>query len=526
MHEFLKVLFLHLRGVWRFRWIALATTWALAIGGWAAVAFMPNTFRSEARFYVDSETVLKPLLAGLAVGTDISSQVSSMARVILSTPNLQRVAQETELSLRSKTPEGETAMVESLKRRIRLEAGAGNLYTISFDDRDRRMSQKVVQSVLNAFVEGTLGIKREDTNQAQAFLSVQLKEYEQRLREAEDRLADFKRHNIGKMPGDAGDYYGKLQAAQNKAEETRAQLRIAESKKAELLRQLEGEEPTFGLGPDATGQSGAAATSTDSQISLYKSKLDALLVQYTEKHPEVLALRETIARLEQQRAAEAAKRHASGQPASSAGATVLNINPVYQAMRVSLSQTELQLVEARNQLATDDGEVASLRSMVNTVPQVEAELVRLNRDYEVNKAQYQALLQRLDSARLSEQADASKESGRFRIVEPPVAADQPIAPNRPLLNTVILLFAIGAGLGLAVVLHQINPVFSTRKQLAAETDLPVLMSISSVPVIGAITPNDRKALLVGLSGALVALYIAVLALSQSLSAVAVRGLMH
>src|SRR5258705_8360280 len=114
------------------------------------------------------------------------------------------------------------------------------------------------------------------------------------------------------MPGDAGGYYAKLQAAQNKAEETRAQLRIAESKRAELLRQLEGEEPTFGLGPDSAGQSGAAATSTDAQISLYKSKLDALLVQYTDKHPEVVALRETIARLEQQRAADIAKRHATG----------------------------------------------------------------------------------------------------------------------------------------------------------------------------------------------------------------------
>jgi polysaccharide chain length determinant protein (PEP-CTERM system associated) len=526
MNEFLKVILLHLRGLWRFRWIALATTWVLAIGGWIGVAFMPNTYRSEARFYVDSETVLKPLLAGLAVGTDIQSQVSSMARVILSTPNMQRVAQDTELSLRASTPEGDSNIVEGLKRRIKLEASAGNLYTISFDDQDRNMSQRVVQSVLNAFVEGTLGIKRADTSQAQEFLQAQLKDYELRLREAEDRLADFKRRNIGQMPGDAGGYYAKLQAAQTKAEETRAMLRIAESKRAELLRQLEGEEPTFGLGPDATGQGGGAATSTDAQISLFKSKLDALLVQYTDKHPEVVALRETIQRLEQQKVAEAAKRHASGQPASSAGATVLNINPVYQSMRVSLSQTELQLVEVRNQLAVDDGEVSHLRGMVNTVPQVEAELVRLNRDYEVNKAQYQALLQRLESARLSEDADASKESGRFRIVEPPVAADHPIAPNRPLLNTVILLFAIGTGLGLALVLHQINPVFSTRKQLAAETDLPVLMSISSVPVIGAITHNDRRALLVVMSGALVALYIAVIALSQNLSALLTRGLIH
>jgi len=526
MNEFLKVMLLRLRGIWRYRWTAIATTWAVALAGWAAVAFIPNTYRSEARVYVDSETVLKPLLAGLAVGTDITTQVSSMARVILSTPNLQKVAQDTDLYRRASTEEGGRNVVESLKQRIHIDAAAGNLYSISFEDTDRDMARRVVQSVLNAFVTGSLGNKRDDTNQAQDFLQAQLKEYETRLREAEDKLADFKRHNIGSMPGETGDYYAKLQAAETKLEDSRTAYRVADSKRQELLRQLEGEEPTFGLGPDASGQSGVNATSLDAQISLYKSKLDALLVQYTDKHPEVIALRETIARLEAQRTEESAKRRAGGSPSSAAGATMLNINPVYQAMRVSLSQTELQLVEVRNELAVNEAEVNRLRGMVNTVPQVEAELVRLNRDYEVNKAQYQALLQRLESARLSEEADASKEGGRFRIVDPPVAAQMPVGPNRLLLNTVILMFAIGAGFGLALILHQINPVFSTRKELAAETGAPVLISISHVRVAGASGQSEHKGLLVALSAGLAIAYVTVVALSQYLSALASHGALN
>jgi polysaccharide chain length determinant protein (PEP-CTERM system associated) len=526
MNEFLKVLVLHWRGVWRYRWTALATAWLVALAGWGAVTFIPNSYRSEARVYVDTETVLKPLLAGLAVGTDISTQVSSMARVILSTTNLQKVAQDTGLDQRASTKEGVRNIVESLKRRITLEAAAGNLYTISFEDTDRDMALRVVQSVLETFVKGSLGIKREDTNQAQEFLESQLQDYEGRLRQAEDRLAEFKRQNIGKMPGETGDYYAKLQAAETKLEESRTAYRIAESKRQELLRQLEGEEPTFGLGPDSSGQSGATATSVDAQISLYKAKLDALLVQYTDKHPEVLALRETIARLEAQRAADSAKRRADGTPSSASGATMLNINPVYQAMRVSLSQTELQLVEVKNQMAVDEAEVNRLHGMVNTVPQVEAELVRLNRDYEVNKAQYQALLQRFESARLSEQADASKEGGRFHVVDPPVAARMPVGPNRPLLNSVILLFAIGAGVGLAFILHQVNPVFSTRKQLAAETGVPVLISITHVPVAGGLAQGDRNGLLIAVSAGLAIAFVAVLAMSQYLSALASHGSLH
>jgi polysaccharide chain length determinant protein (PEP-CTERM system associated) len=277
------------------------------------------------------------------------------------------------------------------------------------------------------------------------------------------------------MPNETGGYYERLQAALQRLQTAQTDYQTAVSKRDELVRQLEGEEPTVGIGSTAEGS--AEATTIDGQIAQQKARLETLLVSYTEKHPEVVALRESIQRLEAQRDAESDSRKRAGGVPSSAGVSALNINPVYQSMRISLSQTELQLVEIRSRLSYEQQEVAKLRSLVSTAPEVEAELVRLNRDYEVDRAQHQALLQRLESARLSDEASATKEEARFRVIEPAVVPLAPVGPNRLLLNSAALFVALGIGLALAFVLHQLRPVFFALSELESALGLPVLGTV-------------------------------------------------
>jgi polysaccharide chain length determinant protein (PEP-CTERM system associated) len=333
------------------------------------------------------------------------------------------------------------------------------------------MAERVVHTLLNTFVEDTLGIKRADTTGAQRFLEDELRDYEKRLADSEAALAEFKKKNLGLMPGEEGDYYTRLQTGMTRLEKLRTELRLASERRNELVKQLEGEEPVFGLDPDA--QHKQTYSPLDAKIAEHKARLDALLLQYTDKHPDVIALRQTIADLEQQRAADEAKR-----PPPSRGGSGLNTNPVYQNMKIALSRTEVDIAELRAEIGTQEREVAQLRSKVDTIPEVEAQLQRLNRDYEVTKSQYNQVLQRLESAKISERAEESSEDLKFRIIEPPSTPLKPVAPNRPLLLSFILLVAIAFGVGLAVLMNQVRPVFSSRQVLRAVTGLPVLGYIS------------------------------------------------
>lgn len=512
MSELLRQLQAFLWGAWRFRWPAIVTMWGIAIAGWVGVALIPNTYTSHARLYVDSDSLLKPLLNGLAVGTDVQGEVAVMSRILLSRPNMEKVARISGLDRRASTAAQKQAVVDSLLKRMEVQPSSDNIYSIVFTDPDRFMAQKVVQTVLSAFVEDALGVKRADADEAQRFLEQQIKEYEQKLHDAEDKLADFKRRNVGLMPSDSGDYYRRLQAAIDRESAVRSDYDLAVARRDELNRQLAGEEPTFGLAP-SQGEAGGVATSVDAQLALARNKLDALLLEYTEKHPEVIAARETVARLGRQQAEEAAIQRKNG--GLTGNTNPLNINPVYQSMRIALSQAQVQVIELRDKLGAAQREVAQLRTMVNTVPEVEANLAQLNRDYEVNRAQHQALLQRLESARLSDQANQSKDRVRFRVIEPPTLSLDATAPNRMLFNTGVLLLALLGGIALGSALDQMRPVFSRRSQLADVTSVRVLGAVSLISFGPAPGLFRRQPFLAGGAVTLLAvLYFVTLALSD------------
>lgn len=518
MQDIFSTILVLLRNAWRLRWTGIATAWAVALAGWLAVAAIPNIYEAHSRIYVDVESVLRPLLSGLAVGTDASAEAASVSRLLVSRPSLQKVAEETNLLARAENESDKQRIVDSLSQRIVIMKAVSdpNLYTVSFADRDPVMAQRVVDKLINTFVGDTLGLERDDNSQAQDFLVGQIREYEVRLRAAEERVAEFKRTNIGLMPGQSGDYYQRLQAALTELQAVQAEYRMASSKRDELLRQLEGEEPTVGLG-GGDDPSSSVPSSVDSQISAAKAQLAPLLLQYTEKHPEVVVLKDQIKRLEAERAAQIAARSRGGF-ATSAGTNPLNINPVYQSMRIGLSQAELQLVDSRNRLGRAQSEVGKLRGMVNTLPEVESELTRLNRDYEVTRAQHQQLLQRLETARITQSAEASKEGTRFRIVEPARVPTVPAGPMRNVFNLAALLFALGAGLAVALVASKFVPVFSTRKELQSALGLPIFGSVSFAPNADLAAEHRRQPRLALLAiGLLIAAYAGTILLTRWLN---------
>ncbi|MEM6640225.1 MAG: hypothetical protein AAF610_10010, partial [Pseudomonadota bacterium] len=141
---------------------------------------------------------------------------------------------------------------------------------------------------------------------------------------------------------------------------------------------------------------------------------------------------------------------------------------------------ELDLNEINTQRGIQNRKVAELQRSVDTVPEVEAELAALNRDYEVTKQRHDQLLQSLEDARLGGEAESSVSDVRFRVIEPPRLPLEPYGPNRPVFLTMVLLTALGAGIVVAFALDQLRPVYITREDLATRSGLPVLGSIGVV----------------------------------------------
>jgi len=491
MHEIVRQILSYLRGMWQYRWYGVALSWAVCAIGWAVVFLLPNVFEANARVHVDTQSVLKPLLSGLAVQPNVDQQISMMSRTLINRPNLERVIRMSDLDIKIKTNDERERLIDALGKDIKL-AGAGrdNLYSITYRATKPEDAKRVVQSLLTIFVEGSLGDKRKDADTAKRFLDEQIKLYEQKLVVAENALKEFKRKNMGMMPSQGRDYISKLQEAQTKLTQSRLELREAENSRDAFKKQLAGfqegvqepdllaQKPTGGTEPNFR-----ASPELEKRIGDLKQKLDNLELTFTDRHPDVIAAKRIIDQLEGQKKEEIEKQRKEWlqkkQEAVSSGKLVRGgTSPVFQQLSVSLAESEAAVAALRTRSAEFEQQYEALKKAANTVPQIEADLVQLNRDYEVNKKNYETLLARRESAQISGEMESNAGVMDFRIIDPPRVPPTPVAPKRLLLMWLVLAIGVASGVALTFLMSQVRPVFNDRSSLQDMAGLPILGTIA------------------------------------------------
>jgi polysaccharide chain length determinant protein (PEP-CTERM system associated) len=470
--------------MWHRRWIGVAVAWVAAIIGAVVLARVPDRFEATARVYVDTSSLLQPLLSGLTVRPDIDQQVGMLARTLITRPNIEALVSKTDLDAGAATAGAKDKLVDQIMKELRFSTtGRDNVYNVSFRDTDRAHAQRVVQALVSMFVESGLGNKRRDTETTRKFIDEQIAAYEKRLQEAENRLKDFRLRNLSMTTstGAAGgqDYVARTGAAAEELAKARMELRIAEQSRDALKRELAGEEPILLPDMASSGPVASGSPELDARIDVQKRQLDELLRRYTDQHPDVAQTRRMIASLEEQKRqeTEARRKAAAASPARPSAAT----NPVFQQIKISLTEAEANVAALQARVAEMQSRLDVLRASANRVPQVEAELAQLNRDYEVVRQSYQQMVARREAATLTGEVDESAGLAEFRIIDPPRVSDKPVFPNRMVMVPLLLLAAIGAGAAAAFVASQLMPTFHSTRTLREIGQRPVLGSLSLRP---------------------------------------------
>jgi polysaccharide chain length determinant protein (PEP-CTERM system associated) len=480
--ELIATVLEHVRGMWRYKWWGMAAAWALSVVGWVTVYALPDVYRASTQVFVDTNSLLRPLMEGLTATSNTMDVVQLVSRAVLTRPNLERVANETNLAQRAATPDAQERLITDLQTRIKVRGSGDNIFTIEYEDVSRDKARDVVAAVLQTFVESARIDKGDDASLTEKALANEIDVHETRLREAENRLAEFKQANVGYMPGENGGYYNNLQATLSRVAETEEKLRLTTERRDELERQIGGEEPVFGIVPT----SDTDRCSQGLQIAQLEAQIAGLRVAFTDQHPRVVTLQQTIASLRESCQAEVRVAMAAGR--STQPANPLDTNPVYQNLRIQLSNAEVELAELRSRLTADRAQVERLRHDVDKITQVEAELKQLDRDYQVVQDRHQVLLRRWEDLQASQRLDPVTDQVQFRHIEPPFALADPVAPNRAVMLAAVLVVAVAGGIGLAFGLNQVNPTFFSRVSVGRIVDLPVLGTVAMI-----LTPQARAA---------------------------------
>ena len=477
MNSLFEEIWIALHGVWLRRWLALAVAWGGCLAGWLAISTIPNKYESKASVFVQTQSLLPDKLG--ITPAERKNNIDGITQTLTSAENLEKVIRGTDLAQQGATP-GEIAnQVAGLRKNITIVAKQDNLFEISaiagYDGlsnaNNAKLARDVTQKLLDLFVEGNLSGNRTETTQTLRFLDTQLAQREQQLQEAETKRAAFEAKYMGLLPG-VGSASQRMETARAELGQVDSNLMSAQGALAAVNGQINSvpqsvTNPGSGYGGSASGRVAAL----EGQIA------EGLARGWTESHPDMVSLKGQLARA---RAASASE---------SRGGRIVNSgtpNPIYVTLRSMQAEKQAAVGALAARKAQLQAEMAQYQTRRVEEPGVAAEEQRLNRDYEVLKAQYDKLLADREEAKLRGSLQTDTNSISFRVIEPPSAPRAPAAPNRPLLLALVLFAGVAAGVGVAFAMGQIHASFATAGRLERASGLPVIGSISEV-----LTPAHR-----------------------------------
>lgn len=481
-----------INAVWKRRWRALMVAWCVCIVGWAFVVSKPDIYTSQTRIFVDTASILKPLLKGLAVEQDVKTELEVIKQTLTTRANLEKVARMTDLDLLATTPGQMQRLLDGLRARTTVKTDGRSLLSISYSDSDPIRARDVVQALSRVFIETNLGASREDIEEAQHFLDRQILQYERALGAAEARLAKFREEKLSVLP-DQRNYQFRIDEIRNDIEETSSTLQRARTRQAQLQQQLER-----GL-----------VSTVSPQILEAEKQLTQLLTKYKDRHPDVLATRRKIAALKE---AEAAEREISGASAAPRSGPEGAFSPEdFEKIKLALGDVESNIAVYRDRAARLRARLQRLQTLAAKVPDTEVQLAKLNRDYDVLKVKHSELMARREQAKISRDREAGAERIQYEILDPPRVPAIADGPSRSIMISAVLIAALGAGIAFSVATSYLNSAFSDPARLQAVFGMTVLGTVSMVQSARRQTWQFTKlATFAGCFGLLIAAYGAIM----------------
>ncbi|MFC4700158.1 XrtA system polysaccharide chain length determinant [Glaciecola siphonariae] len=492
----------YIRGIWIRKRYLIISSWLICPIGFAYVANLPDVYESKAQVFVDTRSMLAPLLVGISIYSNPEQEVQMMAKTLLSRANVEEIARESDLDITVTNDAEYEELIAMLTSSIKLRStGRDNIFTISFAAERPQMARTVVQETLDLFVEGSLGNNRRDSDTATRFLDEQIAEYEARLSEAEQQRADFQREHADILPMQ-GTFHSNLQNLTQQLSDTRLAIREAQQQANALKSRLTNQRASSDSFSARNGDSAPGITTRfDSRIKGLEEQLDVLRLRFTDQHPDVLETTALLNSLQEARDKEVQAFLSQENTAD------VPLNPLNQEITLEISKLEGQIASLRVRESDFLTKITDLQNKIDLVPQIEAEGMSKNRNYDIVKQKYEELLARKESADITKRAEVSSEDLQFRIIQPPLAPPEPTGPNRFIFYTGILFVGFGSGIGIAFLLSQVTPVLVRGQQLTSMTGFPILGAVTHLQM-EAVKKRNRIRMLVFIasSGAILFMY--------------------
>ncbi len=459
----------YVRVIFRRKWLLILPCVLIFAAIVIISLFMPKVYESSATMLVIEEKTVNPLIGDLAASPAVKDRLNSITEEMLSWSSLVELANTLNLTQGIKNQYQYEQLLLEIRAKVAIKMIGQEVIQMSYQGEDPVKVQRVVAILADIFIRKNIESITEQASSAIQFIENQLNIYQQKLEEAEGALREFKEKHQAELPGDISVSVQRLIELQSELEKINLDIEDAVRGKTLIEKQLAGEEKI--VVSEVTRIQNPLVMQLTERLNNLKLQLTNLLVDAKETHPLVQELRQEISELE---------RQLSQLKEQTVSEETSGINPIFQELDQQMKKIELQIESLESRKEKIEALIEQYKIRVENVPTQELELVELLRAKGVNAGIYEMLLQRLESAKISQRLESSSRGTKIKLLNEARLPIKPIKPNR--IKIAILGFILGGavGIGLIALGEFTDQSISSLEDAKAHLKLPVLASIPRI----------------------------------------------
>ena len=474
--------------------LILPVTALLAIISGVIAIALPSMYRSSATILVQEQEV-PPDLVRSTITSFADERIQVISQQVMTRAGLLKLVDKYGLYGKYRGRQTEEEIVERMRKDIKLttinadisdrssgrRVNATIAFTISYDAPQPDRAQNVVNELTSLYLDENLKARRQSVAETSEFLTQEADRVARQMQTTEEKLANFKRRNVGRMPDSSAINVQLADRTESELRRVEQQMSLLEDRKLSLESQLTLIKPDLSTASGAGIGSGTGAelpATPEQRLRALQAQYASASGVYTIDHPDVRRMKREIAELEAQISAMNAKPAARGKGVENPLAADASArNPAYVVLAAQLESTKRELIQLA--AAKDDlrAKQRTYDARLIQIPDVEREYNELTRDYSNAQARYREIKTKQMQAEGALELEKDSKAERFSLGEPATLPQRPVSPNRAAIAMGGLVASLGSGLGLAFLREIFDPSIKGPLQLARIASVSMLIAI-------------------------------------------------
>jgi polysaccharide biosynthesis transport protein len=436
------------RMLWKQKLLVTAVWLLLSAVTLVFVARMPAVYRAETLILVDSQKIPEKFVSA-TVSNDLRERLTSLSQQILSSSHLLKIIETFDLYPNERRVLSTEEVLEIMRHQLQIRVEKGwtpehpGAFRVSLEGQNPPVLAGVVNQLGNLFVGENLRVREVHAASTSEFIQSQLEQAKKTLDEQESRVGQYKLAHNGELPEQEDALTAALTQLGGQLQVNRDAINRGYANQVTLQSELRMAQTVADVSERLRKSSVAKVQGeAESQefvggnpekiLAAMEAEVASLLTKFTEAHPRVRLLRASIARL---KALEEKEKLAAA------------VDPEHaEGLKAQLAALDREIGERQQENQRLIQQIQRTQARLQRIPIREQEMAALTRDYEMSKANYKSLLDKLYAADMSSDMERRQKAENFTILEPARVPERPVKPDRRLFAGYGSLIALTVGL--------------------------------------------------------------------------------